>query len=150
MKKSLQGFTLIELMITVAIVAILAAIAYPNYTRYITRTNRAEGRNALLQLQVAQEKFFLQNNRYAGGTTAAASVAELNNAPTLPTASTPGLGIPTSTSKGYYTITLVTSTPVAYIGTATATGSQAADTACATLTIDQTGARTPTTGDCWK
>lgn len=147
MKKSAHGFTLIELMVTVAIIAILAAIAYPSYRNQVMRSNRAEARNALLQIQVAQEKFFLQNNRYAGDTTAAASVTELNN---LPTAATPGLGVASATANGYYTITLVSPTDTTYVATATAAGSQAADAACASLTINQTGTRTPTAGDCWK
>ena len=66
MKKTQYGFTLIELMITVAIIAILAGIAYPSYLSQVRRSNRTEARTALLQAQVAQEKFFLQYNRYAG------------------------------------------------------------------------------------
>ncbi len=137
-----QGFTLIELMITVALVAILASIAYPSYTSYIRRTHRSEATSTLLNIAAAQEKFFLQNNRYAG-----ASVAELTDAPTD---APPGLGISSTTTHGHYTITLARPTTTTYTATATATGSQASDTACATMTLDQAGARTPTASNCWK
>jgi type IV pilus assembly protein PilE len=103
----------------------------------------------LLQVQVAQERFFLQNNRYAGASTAADSITELNNAPNLPAAATPGLGISSSTPNGYYTITLVRPTSTTYTVTATAAGPQAGDTDCATWTVDQIGTRTPVNG-CWK
>jgi type IV pilus assembly protein PilE len=150
MKHSQSGFTLIELMITVAIVAILAGIAYPSYRDQVRRSNRAEGRSALLQVQVAQEKFFLQNNRYAGAATAAGSVTELNNAPTIASPGVPGLGIPSVTPRGHYTITLVRPNNTEYEARATATGSQQSDTACAVLTINHRGVRTPSTDNCWK
>ena len=77
MKKLLNsGFTLIELMIVVAIVAILASIAYPAYTNSILKGRRAEGRTALTELMQQEERFMTQTNSYcafsnSGGTTAA-------------------------------------------------------------------------------
>jgi len=125
-----QGLTLIELMITVAIVAILAAIAYPSYSRQILRSHRTDAKSALLQIQVAQEKYFLQNNAYGSLT---------------------NLGLPSTTTNGYYTVSLTTLTSTTYVAQAVATGGQAADTTCATYTINQAGATTPavSTG-CWK
>ena len=60
-----DGFTLIELMITVAIIAILAAIAYPAYTDQIRKGKRAECRSGLLQSMQQQERYYTQFNKYA-------------------------------------------------------------------------------------
>lgn len=58
------GFTLIELMIVVAIIAILASIAYPAYDRYVTRAQRADAHDALMQIQLAQERWRANNPEY--------------------------------------------------------------------------------------
>lgn len=76
--KSANGFTLIELMIVVAIVAILASIAYPSYTSSVIKGKRAEGRAALTELMQQQERYMTQNNSYcafsnSGGTGTATS-----------------------------------------------------------------------------
>src|SRR3990167_5713766 len=60
-----QGFTLIELMITVVIIGILAAIAYPGYTKYMQQTKRSDAQIALTQMANTQEKFFSDCNHYA-------------------------------------------------------------------------------------
>lgn len=59
-----RGFTLIELMITVAVIGILASIAYPSYVEYVNRSNRAEGQAFLLEVAAQQERFYFQQNRY--------------------------------------------------------------------------------------
>ena len=79
------GFTLVELLIAMVIAAILAAIAVPSYRSYVQRTQRTEARQALTQARAAQERFFLQYNRYA---------AEIS------TASPQGLGLPNPTVNG--------------------------------------------------
>lgn len=70
-----RGFTLIELMITVAIIGVLSAIAYPSYTSSILKGKRAQGRTALIALLQQQERYFTERNCYLGFTTASTSVA---------------------------------------------------------------------------
>jgi type IV pilus assembly protein PilE len=65
-----HGFTLVELMVTVAIVGILAAVAYPLYTAFVAKGNRAEGRAAVMKMLQDQERFFTQRNTYIELTTA--------------------------------------------------------------------------------
>ncbi|MEO8600005.1 MAG: type IV pilin protein, partial [bacterium] len=59
-----KGFTLIELMIVVAVIGILAAVAYPSYQDSIIKTKRAEGRAALMAAMQQQERYYTQNNAY--------------------------------------------------------------------------------------
>ena len=68
-----HGFTLIEVMITVAIIGILAAIAYPSYTSQIAKGRRAECRSGLLQSMQQQERYYSQYNAYAAFTKALAA-----------------------------------------------------------------------------
>lgn len=68
MKKN-KGFTLIEMMIVVAIIGILAAIAYPSYDEYVKRANRTEGQAFLNDVAARQERYFSQNNKYINDVT---------------------------------------------------------------------------------
>lgn len=141
MRKLQAGLTLIELMIVVGIIAILTSIAVSGYRSYTLRANRIDGETVLLKVQVAEEKFFLQNNTY---TTAVA------------TAPPNGLGIPATTPSGLYTLAVAAgatgSIATSYSATATATGTQTSDkSACLTLTINDQGQRTPAdSSGCWK
>lgn len=63
--KKVKGFTLIELMIVVIIIGILAGIAYPSYSQYVQRGYRTEGKSALLDLAAKQERYYMQNYKYA-------------------------------------------------------------------------------------
>lgn len=126
-----RGITLIELMVVVAIVAILATLAAGNYRSHALRSNRAEAKSALLRIQAAQEKYYLSQNTYG-------NLAQLR--------------LPATTERRLYGIEVLNPTATGYTARATATGSQVADTECATLTIDAAGARTPTPGTsrCWQ
>lgn len=85
MKRILNGgFSLIELMIVVAIVAILVGIAYPSYTNSILKGNRGEARTALAELLQQEERYMTQNNCYLGFTTSSGGVAT----PSAPSPST--------------------------------------------------------------
>ena len=68
--KKTAGFTLIELMITVAVIGILAAIALPSYNQYIARAKRAEARAAILQAEGWLERFYTENNQYTNNSPA--------------------------------------------------------------------------------
>lgn len=128
-----RGFTLIELMITVAIVAILAAIAFPSYTRYVQRGYRSEGIAMLNDAVARMERYYAQNNTYATATTPAA------------------LGITnTSSPNSKYTLSIpATPTATTYTVQVAPQGTQTTDT-CGTMTIDQAGTKTPTTAECWR
>ncbi len=126
------GFTLIELMIAVAVIGILAAIAYPNYTDYVRKSRRAEAQASLMSIASMQQQFLLDTRAYAS------TLTVLNY--TTPT-----------TVASYYTVAVspaIVPPPVVPTFTVTAvpTGSQAVDT-CATLSISSNGAKTPVT--CW-
>ncbi|MFO1400679.1 MAG: type IV pilin protein [Steroidobacteraceae bacterium] len=140
-----RGVTLIELLIVIVVLSMLSTLAVSSYRRYALRANRTEATTTLLRIQVAQEKFFLQNNRYADGST------ELTAAPPA------GLGIGLGSGDvtqggGFYAITLDAADATHYTATATARAGQTHDVSeCQAFTIDQQGTRTPaeSTG-CWK
>ena len=123
-----KGFTLIELMITVAVIAILAAIAIPSYSEYVRKGRRADGRALLQSAAIAQEKHRLANATFATATTA------LN--PPCPTSGA------CPSEQGHYSLAAPTAvTGSAYTLTANATSSsQLADSACTAITYRVSGA----------
>lgn len=127
-----RGYTLVEVLIVVAIVAILGAIAYPAYTNNVLKSRRAEARSVLQDYAAKQERYFSRNNTYAS------SLGALN--------------VSAASENGHYTIALGTlASPLdsyneSFVLTATATGRQAEDqAACHVFTIDSQGSRT----GCW-
>ncbi len=128
------GFTLIELMITIVIVAILAMIALPSYMNSIRQSRRTIAKTALLDLASREEKNYSINNQYD-------TLANLQ----VSTALTDGSG------TTYYNLTLAlnnTSNPPTYTATATPSGDQVNDT-CGSYSINNYGQQTPTTARCW-
>lgn len=71
--KRSRGFTLIEVMIVVAIIGVLASIAYPSYQEYVRKSRRAEGRTAMMEMLQQQERYMTQNNTYLAVSTAGAT-----------------------------------------------------------------------------
>jgi type IV pilus assembly protein PilE len=140
MRKRARGFTLTELMVVIAVLALITTIAVPSYRGYMRRANRADATAALLQLRQAQEKFFLQNGQYATG-------AQLTTAPPA------GLGLSATSEHGYYNIVLNRPTPTTFTVTATATGGQTGDGPCTSFTINEAGVRGSSPSaitTCWK
>lgn len=141
--KNTRGFTLIELMIVVAIAAILAAIAYPAYNDSVRKSRRADAISVLTEAQNHLERFYTENGRYdqdTGGT-----------AYTLPTGMSSS---PRNSSTTFYTIVANTTTDPngqEFTLTATAQGDQTND-ACGNLTLNHAGLKGVSSGvpgDCW-
>jgi type IV pilus assembly protein PilE len=72
----IRGFTLVEVMIVLAIVMILTTLAYPGYAEYITKTRRIEGQIALMEAIQQQERYFMRNNGYLAFSAASTEPAE--------------------------------------------------------------------------
>ena len=136
-----NGFTLIELMIVVAIIAILAAIGYPAYQDQVQKTRRSDGIAALSQAAQLQERWFSQNGTYS------LTINDIG-----------GSGSP----EGFYTISVANPGTAGcssngniycFALTATPTGAQTNDTRCANLTLSNTGVKgnsgTLPSTDCW-
>jgi type IV pilus assembly protein PilE len=123
--RTAPGFTLVELMVCVAIIGILAAIAYPAYSKYLIKSNRSAAQSHLVDLAQAEAQYMADSRVYAS------SVATLGM-------STPG----TIGAKYTIAITLRDGPPAGFTITATpvAGTNQAGD---GTLSIDSTGARAP-------
>lgn len=134
-RKAQQGFTLIELMITVVIVAILAAIAYPSYTSYITHSRRSEALAALSDTAARLERYYAQNGTYATATLALLNV---------------GSGLTFNTPTNYYQVGITGQTATSYTITATPQLTQwTNDPSCHTIQITDAGIP-PASAACWK
>jgi type IV pilus assembly protein PilE len=124
------GFTLIEVMIVVAIVAILAAIAYPSYLDSVRKSNRADAKASLNNVAQQMQRCYTLNNTFN-------KCAVLGNS---------------TSAEGYYSIEVKTTNAGAgYTAVATATKApQKGDSTCVKFTLDNLGRRTSTnTGKCW-
>lgn len=117
--KSARGFTLIEVMITIAIIAILAAIAIPQYTDHVTRGRIPVATSALADMRIRMEQFFQDNRTYQNGA---------------------ACGVPNPAGLAHFALTCAAPTPNTYTITATGSGSMASFV----YDIDQAGLRRTT------
>jgi type IV pilus assembly protein PilE len=147
-----NGFTLIELVITIGIVAIISAIAIAVYSAQIRESRRTDAKTALMDIATREEQFYATSNVY---TLLPANVGYSGTAFPLPVGS------------GYYNVALsvnapivsaggIVTQPAGYVLTATPIGNQTADTACALFQLTQTGVQsslnsggTDSTSICW-
>lgn len=158
------GFTLIELMIVIAIIGILATIAFPAYQNYVMRTKRSDAKVALLALQQAMEKYRANCPQYPTTIAATRSCSTGNYA--LAALNTPVTTTQDNLStypspKGYYNIGIVNASATTYRIRAISAigGEQIGDTLCGRIFIDTSTTPpqialqyngTVTTEDCWK
>lgn len=146
MKKN--GFTLIELMIVVAIVGVLAAIAYPSYTDYVMRSRRTDAKAGLTAVAQAMEKFYTERMTYSGAVLGTGS----------------GTMAPALSQDNFYSIEFDSNPTGAVCGGTTTTspsanafrlcatprtGTPQATDSCGIFSLSNTGVKTPTTARCW-
>ena len=144
-----RGFPLIELMITVAVVGILAAIAYPSYQEQVRKSRRADAKSVLLQAAQWMERYYTENNRY-----------DQNSAGTAVSTSFSTTGLTKSPVDGaakYYDISLAAVARNTFtLNAAPTSGTDQTKDKCQTLTLTSTGVKDVTGGatltkeDCWR
>jgi type IV pilus assembly protein PilE len=144
------GFSLIELMVVVAIAAILAAVAFSSYRTSVLKSHRTEAKTALLDLAGREERYYNANNNTYTLTQAGLGYGTAGNMTNV------------SVGSGYYQVSVTnvnaatTTTAATYLITATAVGQQTQDAACATFSVNNLGQQTATgtdpnpNVDCWQ
>lgn len=135
-KKDSSGFTLIELMIVVAIIGILAAIAYPAYQDQVRKSKRTDGQAALLDMMAKQERYFTDNNSYTATLTGLGYTVDADGNADSP--------------EGDYKLSAAAcegDIGICVLLTATGQGDQANDGGCGTLTINSRNVKSPAA--CW-
>ncbi|MEE9358345.1 type IV pilin protein [Candidatus Vondammii sp. HM_W22] len=144
------GFSLIELMVVVAIIGILASIAYPSYLEQVRRSRRADATGALMGLAGAMERYYTEEGNYLGAATNADGVANTGSPRFFPDKS------PLDGPDAFYKLEIHDASSDTYTLHAIPVGAQDGDK-CGTLTLTQTGTRDmkgagddpPTISVCW-
>jgi len=135
MKKRIDGFTLIELLIALVIIGILASVAVPSYQTFVMEGRRTDATGILLKARMLQEQWRATHTTYTS------------------TIGAGGLGLDATSPQGYYSISIdaINTDANGYRVVATAIGSQASDTSCSTIVVDESGPDTSTAQkrDCW-
>ena len=135
-RRQQAGVTLIELLLVMVIIAVLGGIAVPAYKNYVVKANRGAAKACMAEYAQFMERYYSTagNMSYAG-----AAPGNL------------GCATESKLDQNYsFSVSVNVNTPRIYSVTATPLNAQATrDTACATLTLDQAGVRTPTTAGCW-
>jgi type IV pilus assembly protein PilE len=133
--KIAKGFSLLELMIVVAIIGILVMIAYPSYQMHVMKSRRTEAKTGLLALAQAQEEYRADRNEYADSLTNLKEATQIR------------------AERTFYSFSLSRPTPLTFTLTARPVGAQLDDTQCPVFTLDQAGQKTPPRDpglpDCW-
>ena len=132
MAKRMRGITLLELMVVVVIIGILTAIAYPNYREFAARAKRTEAMALLLEIAAAQERFYLNANRFG-------TLAEL------------GYDVPLVTDSGSYTVTVPVNDASNFTATAAYNYGGSELARCSSFTIDGRGDKSSngSINNCW-
>ena len=141
-----RGVTLMELLIVVAIISVIASVAYPSYTQFIVRSKRTAATGMLMQIADRQQQYFMDNKRFA------ASLTDLGFDADSVMVDDEGQVVPVGDDDRVYSIEISASNFVTYELTATPQLKQAEkDTKCGNLTLDNTGKRGQSgSGDsCW-
>lgn len=139
-----KGVTLLELLITVAIIGIIAAVAYPSYQSFMEKARRADGQAALMALAAAMERTFTVDNTYA--TAASGGIPDSDVFPSQ---------APLDGTDKYYNLTIPTANATSFeIRAVPITGGPQDNDDCKTLTLTHTGERdvlgsSLTKDDCW-
>lgn len=137
-RSSNTGFTLIEVMIVVAVIGIIAAIAVPSYSRYMTDARRTDAIAFLSEVAGEQQRYFTENNQFAD------DMEELGYGDAATFTTPEGHYVVSVTNPGGTGRFLLTATPVTG-------GKQASDSECLAFTVSDTGvkANTGSNTDCW-
>jgi type IV pilus assembly protein PilE len=141
MKQGVRGFTLIEVIIALALVGILAAIAIPSYQSYLLRAKRSVAQRVLLDIANRQERYYLDQRTYT------ADLRALGYASSPTYIDSDGREVSSSNAERIYLVSVTAASPTAYTLSGKAQLGQIKDSGCPELTVDQAGRKLPS--DCW-